>query len=305
MAIRRRPRFGFVVLVVAVALSATGCQFFTWGAGEYGQLGDGSVATRPNPERFRPAPRWAQVDVGGAFTCAVRESGSLWCWGSNCDGELGIGSSGDPRLVPTITATPGPTSVVWTKVSAGGTHSARSGTGVASTAGERTERASSVTVTHPTPKLGTDGGGRGHDRLDGGECRRVHTCGIKAGRMWCWGDNDFGQVGDGTSTPRQRPMSIGTQSDWTSVSAGYEGTCAIRAGERWCWGNDLPRLGPGSHRHRQRLDRDLDQLPAYLWPTRGRALVRRPELDGQLGDGTTMYSGLNRPGSVRRPTGPV
>src|SRR5687768_1419845 len=67
-----------------------------------------------------------------------------------------------------------------------------------------------------------------------------HTCGIRGGRIYCWGDDAFGQLGDGTAggtraTPA--PISSGA-TDWTSVSAGSLHTCATRAGRVACWGYD-------------------------------------------------------------------
>jgi len=69
-----------------------------------------------------------------------------------------------------------------------------------------------------------------------------HTCAIdEYGRLWCWGKNDRGALGDGTMTTRTTPTQVGEESAWTAVSAGFDYTCGIRYyeggfGTLWCWG---------------------------------------------------------------------
>ena len=64
-----------------------------------------------------------------------------------------------------------------------------------------------------------------------------HGCGIgPAGRLYCWGDNAYGQLGDGSMTPRTTPVQVGLATNWSSVSAGRYHTCGIRAGALYCWG---------------------------------------------------------------------
>ncbi len=75
---------------------------------------------------------------------------------------------------------------------------------------------------------------------------REHTCGILSGELYCWGRNDLGQLGDGTSCPhspydcadKTTPTRIGAATDWTSIAAGGEQTCGLRGGELYCWGAD-------------------------------------------------------------------
>ena len=78
----------------------------------------------------------------------------------------------------------------------------------------------------------------------------AHSCVIVSGRIFCWGANDTGQLGDGTTTTRLSPVEVlgagagGSESDWDAVSAGHDHTCGLRAGRIWCWGaNDGGQLG--------------------------------------------------------------
>jgi alpha-tubulin suppressor-like RCC1 family protein len=64
-----------------------------------------------------------------------------------------------------------------------------------------------------------------------------HTCAITTtGSLWCWGDNDHGQLGDGTKVERDVPTQVGTDS-WRDVDAGGDFTCGIKkTGFLFCWG---------------------------------------------------------------------
>ena len=72
-----------------------------WGADNLCQLGDGttrlfriaaaSTAARPREKSTRSEPDTKHLEAGGNTTCALRKDGTLWCWGSNIDGQLGVG----------------------------------------------------------------------------------------------------------------------------------------------------------------------------------------------------------------------
>ena len=78
-----------------------------------------------------------------------------------------------------------------------------------------------------------------------------HTCAVKTdGSLWCWGGNDYGQLGDGTYTDRTTPVQI--TSGVSSVALGLWHTCAVKTdGSLWCWGdNDYGQLGDGTNTSR-------------------------------------------------------
>jgi alpha-tubulin suppressor-like RCC1 family protein len=72
------------------------------------------------------------------------------------------------------------------------------------------------------------------------------------GSLWCWGQNDEGQLGTGTTTGVDFPVRVGLDSDWASVHPGYGFTCGRRQdGSLWCWGhNDRGQLGDGTQEDR-------------------------------------------------------
>ena len=72
------------------------------------------------------------------------------------------------------------------------------------------------------------------------------SCGLEAdGTAWCWGLNDKGQLGDGTTTVRTTPTRVATSAKFTTIASGYAHTCALTIdGSAWCWGQYLPWGAP-------------------------------------------------------------
>ena len=75
-----------------------------------------------------------------------------------------------------------------------------------------------------------------------------HTCAISSGIVICWGPNDYGQLGDGTTTSRTTPAPIASSLSFTAVSTGAAHTCALATtGDIYCWGlSQDGRLGDGT-----------------------------------------------------------
>ena len=82
---------------------------------------------------------------------------------------------------------------------------------------------------------------------------QLSTCGIRLdSTLWCWGDDEFGQLGIEGSADLFDPTRVGAESGWTDVSVNTFGACAIREGVLYCWGrNDEGQLGLGDNMARE------------------------------------------------------
>ncbi|MCO5324026.1 MAG: hypothetical protein M9946_05510 [Nocardioidaceae bacterium] len=81
-----------------------------------------------------------------------------------------------------------------------------------------------------------------------------YACGVRAGgQLWCWGDNFYAQLGDGTTADRLAPTRIGAAADWSAIATSSTHTCGLRSGgQAWCWGsNSNGELGDGTNIDRQ------------------------------------------------------
>jgi alpha-tubulin suppressor-like RCC1 family protein len=81
----------------------------------------------------------------------------------------------------------------------------------------------------------------------------AHTCALASdGRVYCWGFNGNGQLGDGTRTNRSSPVAVTGTLRFVQVSAGAIHTCAVTADNRaYCWGwNENGQLGVGDSQDR-------------------------------------------------------
>ena len=133
--------------------------------------------------------------------------------------------------------------------------------------------------------------------------------------LFGWGDNDLGQIGDGTSSPRSAPTRVGPAGDWRAVSTADRHTCAVAVDNAlWCWGdNAAGQLGTGtlaaaSTPTRVGTESDWRSVECRGLGTRAGGVV--PGRCG-AGVGTTRASSATtaptstwpRHGSVRRTTG--
>jgi alpha-tubulin suppressor-like RCC1 family protein len=211
-----------------------------WGYNGQGRLGDGTNTTRYTPVPITSGV--SSVALGGAHTCAVKTDGSLWCWGDNYFGQLGDGTSGGG----TNKNTPVPITSGVSSVALGGAH----------TCAVKTDGSLWCWGSNYYGQLGDGTGGWGAysntpvpitSGVSSVALGGAHTCAVKTdGSLWCWGDNEYGQLGDGTNIDSDTPVRI--TSEVSSVALGGDHTCAVKTdGSLWCWGaNGSGQLGDGT-----------------------------------------------------------
>jgi alpha-tubulin suppressor-like RCC1 family protein/uncharacterized protein YjdB len=247
-----------------VALKADG-SLWAWGGGSGGMIGDGTNQTRFSPTSVGAADAsWVSVAAGSSHTMAVQTDGSLWAWGGNAYGQLGLGDYGygTNRLVPTrVGAENG-----WASVAVGGS-------------GEH------------TMALKADGGlwawgnnaygqlGLGNYTLASVPARvgadndwaavspgRMHMLALKAnGSLWACGADYQGQLGLGGIGGFNVPTRVGADYDWAAAAAGENHSLGVKGdGGLWAWGgNGYGSLGDGTETTR---NAPVPIGPGYLVP---------------------------------------
>lgn len=221
-----------------------------WGAGGSGQLGDGLIAPgRPLPVRVPTPPGVTAIATGGGHACAVA-GGELWCWGGNAQWELGA-TDGVVAVPPrALDGLPPPVGAI----AAGGAHTCAVAAGSPWCWGGNaygqlgTASSGRCRIRHvrapcsPTP-LPVPGLPRPVRDLALGA---AHSCAVAGDAVWCWGRNDRGQLGDGSTVDRADPAAVALPAGVGALAAGHSHTCAVAGGELLCWGaNEAGQLGDG------------------------------------------------------------
>jgi hypothetical protein len=154
------------------------------------------------------------IAAGSNYSLALKRDGTLWAWGYNGSGQLGLGDY-NSRATPTQVGT----STDWIAIAAGYSHSLalkRDGTlwawgynGLGQLGlGDYTSRNIPTQVGTSTDWIAIAAGAS-------------HSLAIKRdGTLWAWGYNGYGQLGLGDTTNRLTPTQVGTSTDWIAIAAG-------------------------------------------------------------------------------------
>lgn len=217
---------------------------YCWGGNDYGQLGDGTRESRQSPRAVTGGHRFTSLEASHFHSCGITTAGPTYCWGAGDRGRLGDGTG-----VATVRSSPIRVAGDVTFTALAATHGA-GGCGLSAGGvawcwgwnsdgelgdGTRTDRWVPVPVAGGLVFRELGGGGEGF------------TCGLTtAGLAYCWGDNQFQQLGDGTSIDRLTPVPLPVDRSFTSLALGAAHGCAAdgRAALH-CWGQlGAPTLEP-------------------------------------------------------------
>lgn len=218
---------------------------YCWGLNSRGQLGDGTTTTRSEPVAVTDGRTFELITAGGfaiGHTCALTSSGDAFCWGDNERGQLGLatGGLGAEDLTPHPFPTRVLSSVSFVALTAGlGRHTCGlTNTGAAFCWGENTFGAlGNDSMSDSAVPVAVFGGLVFAQLVAGGFIG--HTCGLPAnGIAHCWGENERGQLGDGSHIDRLTPSPVAGGLSFTAVAAGFRHTCALATTDTpYCWGS--------------------------------------------------------------------
>jgi alpha-tubulin suppressor-like RCC1 family protein len=214
-----------------------------WGSNDFGQLG-APGANSSTPVTVTGITTATAVAASGEFhSCALLADGTVKCWGANNYGQLGNGTTTNSSTPVTVTGI-----TTATAISAGAEHFCalltdgtvrcwgRNAFGQLGDGTFNNNRATPVTVTGITTAIAISAGGG-------------HTCALLTdSTVKCWGYNEFGGLGNGTTVESHTPVPVTGISTATAISAGGAHSCALlTGGAAYCWGyNGFGGLGNGT-----------------------------------------------------------
>ncbi|MEO8693364.1 MAG: hypothetical protein ABI658_07590 [Acidimicrobiales bacterium] len=233
------------------ALTSDGTAY-CWGYNRMGQLGDGSNTDRKVPTPVAGSTKFARLAAGRYFTCGVTSAGATLCWGDNSSGQLGNGATGAGADTANKNApVPVQGNIALQSIVTGQNH----------VCGLTAAGAAYCWGSYPSGQLGNASGqdqtapGRSAAALTlkslalGGD---NHACGLTTadGTAWCWGNNTFGQLGDGkkSNAAQNQPSTVTGGLKFTTLALGRTHTCGLIAdGSAYCWGSNAQgQLGDGT-----------------------------------------------------------
>jgi alpha-tubulin suppressor-like RCC1 family protein len=209
-----------------------------WGDDREGQLGNAEQGARRTPTEIAAGVRnWTKVTAGAFHTCGLRSTGALFCWGSDTVGQVGDGPGGPPsRLVPVRVRGS------YRSVDAGLYHTCavRTNGRLACWGDDSFGQLGNGAQRGTTPvPVDVAGPGRSWTQVAAGD---QHTCGLAANRrIFCWGDDENGQLGNGptSSATKQTPIGVASSDRFSGVTAGMAHSCGYVAQVGLsCWGAD-------------------------------------------------------------------
>jgi alpha-tubulin suppressor-like RCC1 family protein len=235
----------------------SGGSLYCWGGNWAGQMGDGGTdylleATKvPSTQEFANS-NVTQVAFGEDHVCAV-DNGSVFCWGSNSNGELGNATTTNSNRPEKVMDVAGVfTNSGVTAISTGRYHTCAVASGSVFCWGLNNSGQlgnGSTSQSSVSAKVADVDGVFSNTAISAVSAGHLHTCAVASGSLFCWGHNQLGQLGNGStsqSSVSAKVAGVLANATVSTVSAGDLHTCAIASGSVYCWGSDsFAQLGNG------------------------------------------------------------
>lgn len=297
------------------AIKEIDSKLYCWGSNWMSQLGDGTTVRKLVPTEISD-DEWSDVVAGDGHACALKLDNTLYCWGWNDNGQLGLGDR-TIRKTPTKIG-----NYNWEFVSLKAVHSC------------------AIKADNTLHCWGSNREGEIGDGTDNSGCiswppycedkiepvqittdswlsvmaGEYSTCGIKQvdNKLYCWGGNDLGQFGDGTSNSTLVPQKTSDEI-WKKVDVGYYHACGIKMSDSklYCWGDnefgaigddtvtlydEYGIVGPDNNKHvPTKIGNDVwnsivtgSGVTCGIKATDNELYCWGHNKNGQLGDGTTV-----------------
>ena len=227
---------------------------WAWGENLYGQLGDGSGSNQLVPKKIGTVDdhHWVAIAAGGFHSLGLKDDGTLWAWGWNQNGQLGVDSTSN---LPTPNQVGSDTD--WVAISAGYRHTlALKSDGSLWACGDLSDGRLGLGV-GLTPPVDTPVEVVGDDWVSAA-AGSFHSLGLTLdGSLWGWGDNDDNALGDLAPGDHWAPDPL----DWGAAWAVVDAPCATASypydanyslgltvgGTLYSWGYNVSGLGDGTN----------------------------------------------------------
>ena len=219
----------------SIAIKTDGT-LWTWGRNAYGQLGQNNTTYAfSSPVQVGALTTWSQIGAGSNHTAAIKTDGTLWTWGNDGSGRLGLNQPDTDRSSPVQVGA----LTSWLQVSAG----------INFTAAVKTDGTLWTWGAGSNGKLGHNNVINRSSPVQVGSLTTWAkvTAGNNAsfaiktdGTIWAWGSNTNGQLGtnENQSLLRSSPVQIGSFTDWSAVFNGESSNVIATKtdGTLWVWG---------------------------------------------------------------------
>ncbi|HLY09311.1 MAG TPA: RCC1 repeat-containing protein [Planctomycetota bacterium] len=268
---------------------------WAWGNNQFGTIGNGLVgAAVPSPVQVNNLNGITQIAAGGFHALALRNDGTVWGWGDNSRGQVGMGSF-TPLNVAAPTQVLSLSNVI--SIAGGTSHSlAALSNGTAWAWGDSYgygalgNGAQSALVNTPVQVLNLTS----VLAVSGGYFHSVAL--LNDGTVWTWGENILGELGIGAGNEESIATQVDNLTQVTAVAGGSGHSLGLRSdGSVWAWGgNQAGELGNGTQ------SGALSSQPAPVLTLSGITGIAAGLIHGlaRKNDGTVWAWGANTSGQI-------